>query len=187
MSNAVSALGGASYEGYVSVRELDLMGMITLRGDFKDKTVQSAVKSLTGAALPKQRQIVGGAEGFAVAWMSPDELLILCPYGDVDAHVAALNKALGTSHALVVNVSDARAMFEIKGALAREVIAKIAPVDMATFTIGEIRRTRVAQVAAAFWMSDDETVNLVCFRSVGQYVFDLLKASSHKGFEVGYF
>lgn len=187
MSNAVTALGGASYAGYVDVRECDLAGMITLRGDFTDKAFQAAVKSVTGAAVPKQRQIVSGSDGFTLAWMSPDELLILCPYADVIAHTTTLTAALDGQHALAVNVSDARAMFEIKGGLAREVIAKIAPVDMASFTIGEIRRTRVAQVAAAFWMSDEETVQLVCFRSVGQYVFDLLKASSQKGFEVGYF
>jgi sarcosine oxidase subunit gamma len=45
---------------------------------------------------------------------------------------------------------------------------------MVAFPAGEIRRTRLAQIAAAFWMPQEGTVELVCFRSVAQYAFDLL-------------
>ena len=90
-----------------------------------------------------------------------------------------LGKALAGSHHLVANVSDARAMFTLKGDRAREILAKLSPADVteAGFGPGQMRRSRMAQVAAAFWITADGTVNVVCFRSVGAYVFDLLKSS----------
>ena len=68
-------------------------------------------------------------------------------------------------------------------------IAKLAPVDMArdAFAPGELRRTRFAQVAAAFWMADESTAQVFCFRSVGQYMFDLLKIAAAPGSKPGYF
>lgn len=185
MSNAVSVLQGASkVDGIAEVREMGLRGMITVRGDFADKALIKAVKSHAGA-MPKQREIVF-KDGNGAAWMSPDELLLTCAHGEADSVVNTLTGALAKTHSLAVNVSDARAVFTVSGSKARDVIAKLAPVDLApdAFTQGEIRRTRMAQVAAAFWMSAPDEFTIVCFRSVGQYMFDLLCVAAQPGSEV---
>ena len=52
MSEAVSALPGASYDGYVSVREVGLQGMVTLRGDHATAPISSAVKKVAGVEVP---------------------------------------------------------------------------------------------------------------------------------------
>ena len=82
-----------------------------------------------------------------------------------------------------MNVSDARAVFSVTGRGARELIAKGAPVDMspAAFGLGDLRRTHIGQVAAAFWMTADEALTLVCFRSYAGYMFDWLSASAKDG------
>ena len=183
MSNAVSALQGVSSAGYVDVQEIGLQGMITLRGDLSLAKIAKAVKAAVGVDMPTQRGI-NLKDGKGAAWMSPDELLLMVAYDDAEATVAKLQKALGATHSLVVNVSDARAVFTLTGDAAREVVAKLAPVDMATFPMGEIRRTRLAQVPAAFWMSGEDEITLVVFRSVAQYAFDLLKTAAAKGGEV---
>lgn len=182
MSNLATALNGASYTGYVTVSERGLTGMITLRADLSDKKVATAVKKATGQALPAVRQISGG--DVQVAWMAPDEALILCDYAKAPALAKALEDALGDIHALVFVVSDARASFTVKGAGALEVMAKVCPLDIGSFTVGEMRRTRLAQVAAAMWMEDAETVHLVCFRSGAGYVFDALSVVARPGAEV---
>ena len=86
-------------------------------------------------------------------------------------------------HHLVADVSDARAVIALSGAGAREVLAKGAPVDMAQDRFGpaEIRRTRLGQVAVAFWMTGPETFELVCFRSVAGFVFDWLTVAAQPG------
>ncbi|MEQ8294354.1 MAG: sarcosine oxidase subunit gamma family protein [Roseovarius sp.] len=188
MSDAVSALKGASFDGTVSVRDSGLQGMITLRGDLGSTKVTKAVKDATGAAMPGQREITASGDSGA-AWMSPDELLVMVPYASATDALSKIDTALKGEHYLAVNVSDARAMFEISGAGVREVIAKLCPVDMSlgAFEPGAIRRTRMAQVAAAVWMTDAGTIRIVCFRSVAEYVYGLLCDAAEPGGEVGYF
>ena len=188
MSNTRSPLGGKSFDGYVSVAEAPLQGMITLRGDLASTTLVEAVRAVTGAQMPSVRAITSGDKG-DVAWMSPDEVLLLVPHDKADDVVAQLETALSGTHVMAVNVSDARALFTVTGTDAREVIAKLAPVDMAPgrFEPGEMRRTRFAQVAAAFWMDKDGAIHVICFRSVAQYVFDLLAQAAQPGGEVGVF
>lgn len=186
MSEAASALQGASFDGLARIEELGLQGMITLRGDLAAKATKAAVKAAVGVAVPGQRQ-VAMKDASGAAWMSPDELLLMCPHEDAADVVQKIGIALEGQHHMAVNVSDARAVFSVSGPAAREVLAKLCPVDLsaAAFQPGMIRRTRMAQVAAAIWMDDEETFRVVCFRSVAEYVFGLLKAGAQKGSGVG--
>lgn len=183
MSKAVSALGGVSHKGFAEVAEAGLRGMITLRGDLSSAKMKKAVKAATGTAVPAPRRIELG-DGMAAAWMSPDELLILVPYEAAQETVAKLQTALEGEHHLVADVSDARAVFTIRGTQADQVLMKLCPVDFAGLAEGEIRRTRAAQVAAAFWKSGPEEFTLVSFRSVAGYVMGLLETSARAGGEI---
>lgn len=187
MSETISALNNAGFSGLVRIDETGLQGMITLRGDLSLATVKKVATAASGAAFPGQRQITVSDTG-ALAWMSPDELLILCPYDEVSDRLAKMTKTLGNTNALAVDVSDARAIFAISGEDARDVMAKLCPVDLhpEVFKPGEIRRTRLAQIAAAIWMEDDDTFRLICFRSVAQYAYDVLKVAAAAGSAVGF-
>ncbi len=187
MSKA-SALMGARSDGATMVEEMGLRGMITVKGDLSDTDLKNAVTGTSGLDFPAQRQI-STVEERALAWMAPDELLLLCPHDEADQMVATISGHLAGQFATVINVSDARAMFRVSGPDAREVLAKLAPVDLHpdSFGPGEMRRTRLAQVAAAIWQSDDDEFLVVCFRSVAQYVFDILSLSAQDGSDVGYF
>ena len=188
MSEPASALNGAAFGGLCHVQEAGVQGMITLRADLSDAQVAQAVGNVMGVQMPERRGIAF-ADGRGIAWMAPDEALILCPYGEAIGVIERLVAALGDAHALVVDVSDARASFTLSGAHVREVVAKLAPVDMSPDAFGEgmIRRTRLAQVAAALWMPDAQTVRIVCFRSVAAYVLALLSNAAMPGSEVGIF
>lgn len=180
---AVSALQGKSASGFATITEAGLQGMLTLRGDLKSAKLKKAVKAATGVDVPAQRRIaMNGDKG--AGWMSPDELLILVPYAQAHATVEALSKALEGEHHLVADVSDARAMFRIKGDKADQVLMKLCPVDLPTLAEGELRRTRAAQVAAALWKSDKDEFTLVSFRSVAGYVFGALEVSARSGSEL---
>ncbi len=182
MSDPISALGGASFTGFANLREIGPLGMITLRA--KDVAgLAEAVKAVTGTPLPAVRRIEVSGD-CACGWMSPDEYLLVLPYAGVTAAIAALNAALKGQHFLAADVSDARAVFRVEGDKAAQALAKLSPVDFATLGAGELRRTRAAQVAAAFWKQGDG-FTVVCFRSVGRYVFDLLASSAQAGSELG--
>lgn len=188
MSEAVSALAGAAAVGAVAVTETGLRGMVTLRGDLSSEAVKAAVKAAVGLDVPDRRRIALDGEA-GVAWMSPDELLLMVPYAQAEGLATGLSKALEGTHHLAVNVSDARAVFRIDGAGAREVLAKGAPVDLSpgAFGPGEIRRTRLGTLAAAFWMTGEDAFELVCFRSVAAHVFAWLETASQEDSLPGYF
>ena len=188
MSDAVSALAGMTTDGATTVRETGLVGMVTIRGNLADPAFSKAVKSATGLTLPSQRQIAE-KDDRALGWMSPDELLLVCAHDDANALIETLGSKLKGQHHLAVNVSDARAVIDIDGSHAREALAKVCPVDLVpdVFEPGELRRTRLAQVPAAFWMTGPESFRLICFRSVAKYVFDVLALGVQDGSEVNYF
>jgi len=187
MSEVASPLKGAAYRGFVEVEEADPQGMILLRGDLSDPILKDAVKATVGVAVPRLRTIALD-HGKGVAWMSPDELLLLVPCDEVGAVAADLDAALEGAHSLVADVSDARVAIRVRGTGARDVLAKLAPVDFSkeAFGPGQIRRSRLAQVPAAFWMPAEDEFMVVAFRSVAEYVFNLLKTGAMPGSEVGY-
>ena len=162
--------------------------MITLRGDITSPQIKAAVSAAVGLDIPAQRKINHGPMGGA-AWMSPDELLLLVDYDKAEAVTADISNALQGEHHMAVNVSDARAVFTVDGRGAREVLAKGAPVDLSpdAFGPGDLRRSRVGQLAAAFWMVGPETFELVCFRSVDAFMFNWLTNAAQEGSLPGYF
>lgn len=175
----VSALGGARAEAGLAIRieEAGLQGMVTLRGALADDALRAAATRISGTAFPAQRRVdVNGPR--RLLWMAPDEVLLVLPHDAAEPACAALARELGDRHHLCVDVSDARALFRLTGDGAREVLAKGAPVDLArgAFGVGDLRRTHLGQVAAAFWQVGEhpDVFELVCFRSVAGYVFDWL-------------
>lgn len=185
MSDPVTALGNLVQNGPVSVAESGPHGMLTLRGDLSDAAIAAAVQGATGLPVPAPRRI--SQEGARrVIWFSPDEALIVLDRADLRAVQDDLTTRLGTAHALVADMSDARAMFRLSGPQDHlgEVIARLCPVDMTRFEVGEVRRTRLAQIAAALWMIEPGVVDLVCFRSVARYAYDIL-AEAASGPRIG--
>ncbi|MES2914491.1 MAG: sarcosine oxidase subunit gamma family protein [Pseudomonadota bacterium] len=181
MSDPVSALNGASFQGFASIREIGPVGMITLRAKGL-KSLDKAIKAVTGTKPPAQRRIEVNGER-ACGWMSPDEYLLIVPYAEVAAALAKLAKALDKEHHLAVDVSDARAVFRIEGDKAADVLRKLSPVDFDRLEPGELRRSRAAQVAVALWQQD-QGFTLVCFRSVAAYMMGLLTHSAQAGSEI---
>ncbi len=188
MPDDAAAPQGRARRGFAMVREVDPRGMVTVRGDLASTAVTDAVGKVVGIEALGEGE-ARFTKGFGILWMSPDELLVFCPYGEAAHAVASLEAALEGSHALVADVSDARVGFTVCGEGAREVLAKLTPADVSPdrFHAGMVRRSRLAQIPAAFWMDDDDTVNIICFRSVAGYVSDLLSAATMPGSEVRYF
>ncbi len=162
------------------------LGMIGLRGDLSDERLRAAVQDLVGVPVPDRLRIEGTSEQ-GVAWMSPDELLLFVARDEVGAAVARLSEALAGTHHLVTDVSDLRVCLRMEGPESREVLAKLTPADLHPEAVGPgvVRRSRLGQVAAAFWL-EGNGARVVCFRSVGDYMLSLLRQSAVDG-AVGFF
>lgn len=182
MAETVSPLAGRVAEGAASVRDAGPRGMITLRGDLADPDLRAICTEVTGAAFPDRNRVALAGEG-GLAWMSPDEVLVMVPRAEAAAAVARIGDRLTGRHHLAVEVSDARAVIMLEGRGVREVLAKVAPVDLhpSAFGPGDFRRTRIGQVAGAFWCEAEDRFFVVCFRSVADYAFALLAQSARDG------
>lgn len=189
MSAPVSPLGGAVHQGAVTIFEVPPRAMVSIRGDLASAQVGKAVRDVAGVGVPGPLRAVFGEETAAL-WMSPDELLLICPRDRQAKAMRAAEKALAGNFHLVADVSDARVAFRLEGegAHVREVLAKLSPVDVHpdAFPPGALRRTRLAQVPAAFWMREAGAAELIAFRSVAAYVFEVLVAAAEGG-AVGHF
>ncbi|WP_114965189.1 sarcosine oxidase subunit gamma [Alkalilacustris brevis] len=178
----------STHRSLLRIERVASQGMIALRGGLGSAALGKGLRKATGLAVPGLREIAHDETGaFGVAWMSPDELMILTPPGVVHETIAQLHEGLAGNHATLADMSDARAVFALEGAPVRDVLAKLCPVDFApeAFPAGAFRRTRAAQVAVAVWFTAPEAARLICFRSVAGYVEELLCTASAPGGEVG--
>lgn len=179
----ITPLAGQSHVIHgIEIAEAPATGLVTYRGDLSDPRLAAAVRQVTGTDLPAQGMCVVGPQG-AVGWMSPDELLLMPAFDQAAAVTAALGQAMAGRHHLVLDLSDARAVIRLKGQGLRDLLAKVTPADLrpASTPVGSLRRTRLGQAAAALVFAAEDEVWVLCFRSVGQYVFDLLAQSARDG------
>jgi sarcosine oxidase, subunit gamma len=178
MSDPVSALGHATFDGFAKIREIGPLGMLTLRAKPDLPGLTEALAAVGVTRPDPRRMALSGDRG--CGWMSPDEYLVILPYDEAAAAMAVLGQKLAGQHHLVANVSDARAVFRIEGAKADQVLKKLMPVDFDRLAPHELRRSRAAQTAAAVWHEGDG-FTLVCFRSAASYMMGLLTHSAQPG------
>ena len=149
------------------------LGMIALRGDH-DRLARAA-----GLPAPAPLSIAA-RDGRILAWMSPDEALLMLPRADLPQTLAELERELAGEHALVMDMSDARAVFEVTGPGAADVLSKLAPVDAAALPDGHLRRTRLAQTAAGIWRVAGG-FRVMGFASTADYLGRILKGAAIPG------
>lgn len=174
---ATSVLNGMVSDGVVRVADVGLRGMITVRGNLASTMIKNAATGVSGVDFPGQGE-ANCVDEKGILWMSPDELMVMCPYAARDTALHQIKATLAGEHCLVADVSDARALFYLSGPEGdlRDTLAKLTPADVSPRALapGRFRRTRLAQIPAAFWFRDPETVELIVFRSVARYAFDVL-------------
>lgn len=160
-----------------SITEVQDLGMIQIRADL----VQSgpAIAQALGLTVPDVTRITIEGDR-ALGWMAPDELLLIGPLGQITADLEALQQALEGQHVLVIDVSQMRVVFDVIGARASDVLAKLAPVDFAALPTDGLRRTRLAQVACGLWPVAGG-YRLVGFRSVSDYIRGVLTGAAKPG------
>ena len=164
-------------EALATITDVQGLGMIQIRADLAAQG--AAIAKAAGVDLPAPTKIAqNGAR--ALGWMSPDELLLVVPAAEVASTLAALEGAVAGAHALIVDVSDMRAVFDVTGNRAGQVLAKLSPTDFAALPADGLRRTRMAQVACGIWPLANG-FRVIGFRSVADYMRDVLIGAAKPG------
>ncbi|MGR3376230.1 sarcosine oxidase subunit gamma [Salipiger abyssi] len=186
MSEVMAPMQGAHSDGLVEIEALPPLGQIALRCEFSDD-YRAKLTGLLGLGFPEPLKTTAEGER-ALLWMSPDELLLLLPYDEVPDMLARLEETFPNWILLAADVSDMRAHFRLRGPHLRDVLSKITPADMApeAFAPGDVRRSRLAQVAAGYWLRGPEEAQVFVFRSVADYAFRVMSVAAEPGGEVGF-
>jgi sarcosine oxidase subunit gamma len=125
--------------GELSIRELPFVSQVNLRADLKDAELMQRVAAALGFDLPMvPNTVTWGADRRAV-WLGPDEWLIVGPDGQQNALEPALRGGLNGAFGSVVDVSANRALLEIRGTKARELLAHGVSIDLDARSLGSDR------------------------------------------------
>jgi sarcosine oxidase, subunit gamma len=164
----------------VSVREIPDRGMIDLRGLTSDAGFMAAARSVLGVDLPVKPRTSASWGDVRVLWLSTDQWLVLSTRSKAHELLAQLRGALQGIHALVVDVSDMRAIIRLEGDGCREVIMKGTSLDLLDpeYVQGCCRRMRYAEIAALLDVVEDNVFDIYVFRSFAHYTWNFLCATA---------
>lgn len=129
---------------------------------------EGAVSKALAMDWPKPGEIVA-QEGVQLVWFGKAQALL----------IGAAPKATLVRHAAVTDQSDAWARVFLEGNSAREVLARLTPVDLrdAVFAVGQAARTELFHMQASIARLEEERWQIMTFRSMaGTLVHDIKTA-----------
>jgi sarcosine oxidase subunit gamma len=175
----------------IALKEIDDRGMIDVRGLAQDEGFLSAARAVLGFELPLGPRTAAGAGAVTALWLSVDQWLITCPRPEAPALHARLTQALHSIHSLVIDMSDARAIFRLEGDNAREVLNKGTSVDFTApgIAAGLVRRLRYAEIAALVHVlqTNPFACELYVFRSYADYAWSFLTFTAREAARLSLF
>ncbi len=156
----------------VSLKEVKLMGHLTLRCDANNEAQVKIVESILGFSLPLVPLTSTTKGDYAARWMSPDEWLITVPgLAAFDVESAFHEKMIG--HYSLVNGSGGATILEISGKHAVDVMKKSSPIDfhLDHFPVGKVVSSVFAKSGAVIRRLDADRFELVIRRSFADYLW----------------
>jgi sarcosine oxidase subunit gamma len=154
------------------LREVAFLAQVNVRltpGTAEARAVESAL----GARLPAEPNTAATGGGRDVLWLGPDEWLVVAPEGTGAETEAAVRQALGGRFGTAVDVSANRAVLELAGPAAREVLATCCGLDLhpRVFGPGQCAQTLLAKAQVVLQQVDDRPAYRLFVRpSFGAYV-----------------
>jgi sarcosine oxidase subunit gamma len=154
----------------VLFRELPSLVQAGLRGDPADPAFAAAARVALDLAIPVAPNTVSRQGDVSVLWLGPDEWLVAGGSADLPERLRA---ALAGVHAAVVELSASRAVFELTGPAARDVLAKGCALDVhpRAFGPGQCAQTGLARAAVILEQVDAApTFRIFVRRSFARYL-----------------
>lgn len=176
IEHLAGAMAEASSTG-VALRELRFLAQVDLRVDPTDARAVDAIAAALGAPLPTRPNTTAGVGPWSSLWLGPDEWLVVGPEGNELRIERVLGAALAGAHGSVVDVSANRTTLELRGPLARDVLAKGCALDLhpRRFRAGACAQTALARAQIVLRQVDDEPLYWILVRcSFAAYLVEWL-------------
>lgn len=165
----------------VSLVEPPPPALINVRGAGDDVAFAAAVGGATGVALPVEANRFATSGDVSIAWLGPDEWLIIAPGGQEGALCTAMESALEGRHHAVTDVSANRSVFRLSGTGVRDLLAAGSPFDFhpRNFAAGDCTQTVLARTGAIILQRDDApSYDILVRRSFARYLWQWLETAA---------
>lgn len=178
----------------IVLSEIPYQGLINVRGNAADPAFAAAVEKSVKLAPPVDANTFAGKTATRIAWLGPDEWLVITRPDAAERTLKGLTKTLKSDgmHAAVTNVSDARTCIRISGPYAREVLQKGCSIDLhpSRFGPGQCVQAIVSKVGVILLQTSESAktgpvYELYVLRSFATYLWAWLEdASAEYGIKV---
>lgn len=128
--------------------QLAEMGLLLLQSP-SESALQEVLTSEVNLELPAPGETRARGD-YALLWLTPAEWLLECPVKNTDAVHKAFTRRLARSLAVVTDMSDAFACFDLSGTRTDDVLASGCSLDLRAdiFPAGRVARTSLAGIPA---------------------------------------
>lgn len=154
-------------------------GLLLLQSP-SEPVLQEAVTSALALQLPAPGETRTHGD-YALLWLTPAEWLLECRLKDTDSLHCALTRRLARSLAVVTDMTDAFACFELNAARTDEVLMSGCNLDLtaAIFRAGRVARTSLAGIPAII-RKTEEPHGFRCLvdRSYASHIRDWLRVTT---------
>jgi sarcosine oxidase subunit gamma len=161
---------------------------LNLRGDSSSSGFSEAVTAVTGIALPEHPNTCVSSEHCRVAWLGPDEWLLIGT--DEDFGAAPLDDRLASMHHALTDLSGGQTILRVGGKNWRDVLSSACPFDLHPRVFGEgaCTQTVIAHTNVLLMPVTDsrrgEALDVVVRRSFADHLARwLMDAAAEDGFE----
>ena len=157
----------------LSIRELPFVSQVNLRSDPRDAGLMQRLATAIGLALPIAPNTVTSGKDRRALWLAPDEWLVVGPDGQQGAIEQELRNGLNGAFGSVTDVSANRTILEIRGANARELLARGVYVDLDAdvFVADSCVQTLLAKAQIIIdRLGNDQAIRLYIRSSFSSYV-----------------
>ena len=170
----------------VILKETPFQVHLNLRGDPDDVAFLTAVEDVLGLTLPTQPNTIARRQDLIVAWLGPDEWLLISTPTNPRASSTQLADSLATFHHALNDLSGGQTIISISGPRSLDVLAKGCTVDMhpRVFGHGQCAQSHLAKSSVLIipHASNLSGYDVVVRRSFADYLWQwLVKAGSEYG------
>lgn len=165
----------------VTLRELKLAGILTLRSSHDNQAFLKACEQALGVALPLQPLTSVTAGDISICWCSPDEWRVMLPAEKAYAVECAIRNA-ADGHYAIVNVSGGQTVLELSGPAVREVLKRTTTIDVhpREFPVGKVVASHLVQSTGLIRRTEEDTWQLFIHRSFADYLWLWLQDASRE-------
>ncbi|MEE9325968.1 MAG: sarcosine oxidase subunit gamma family protein [Cocleimonas sp.] len=147
-------------------------GHLVIRTSLKNKSVNTAVKTITGLNLATKPLSSVSNDKYLICWISPDEYLLLVPEKtEFEIESRLRDKIKG--HFAIVNITGGQTVLELSGERAETILKKSSSYDIhqSNFPVGKVVTTVFAKSQLILRRASDDSFQLVIRRSFSDYLW----------------